>query len=269
MPRRANGVEHGGPGRHLDNRAGAREPHPEWLVVGRVLLRLGERLEVHGGWRPVAGHVAHRCHQPARTAAIDVALGLLEHRPEIERARGIAAVMMDHHLAAEFGAAELVAERGLLRRARAIVKLETAAGALEMADHGHDRRDADAARDERVAGRTFDQGKIVARRRDQDFVAVLRVVHQAGRSAAPGCLAQHRDDVAVALGRIVAERIFPDQSVRNAQRNVRAGRELRQVPAVVTLELEQPDVLRRCRRADNSQGRGKGLSRRPSVRRVC
>ena len=61
----------------------------------------------------MAGHVAHRFHQAARSAAIDVALGILQHRPQIERLAEIAIVMMDHHLAAKF-------RRGRVRRENAV-----------------------------------------------------------------------------------------------------------------------------------------------------
>ncbi len=72
----------------------------------------------------MSDHVAHRLHQPERAAAIEMPLRLFQDRPEIERFIKIAAVMMDHHLAAEFRTGEFVAERRDLLAARAVVKLE-------------------------------------------------------------------------------------------------------------------------------------------------
>ncbi len=59
----------------------------------------------------MAGHVAYRLHQPARPAAIELlSLGFLHDRPEVERARGMALVVMNGHLTVELRPRQLVAE---------------------------------------------------------------------------------------------------------------------------------------------------------------
>src|SRR5450432_2083290 len=109
---------------NLEAIAGSREAHAEGLVAGpRRGAGIDEAFEVDCGRRPMARHVAHRFEERPGSAAIQVRRGrLLEDRPEIERAHGIAAVVMDDDLPAEVRALHLVAERGVPGRTREVVE---------------------------------------------------------------------------------------------------------------------------------------------------
>src|SRR3954447_9220402 len=121
---------------------------------------------------------------------------------------------MDDDLAAEFRSRKLAAEGRHGGRAGAVAQLEAAAGPLELADHRHDGRDADAAGDEQIASRALDQGEVVGGRRDRELAAGTHVPdHAFGAAAATIRFALDRDDIAIPLGRVVAERIFADEPV--------------------------------------------------------
>src|SRR5579883_2758908 len=203
----AQRLEDGGADRHLDHPAAAGEPDGKRLVVA-ARRGVGEGFEMHCRRRPVPGHVADRLHQAPRPAAIEVASGLLDDRPKVERAGEIAAVMVDGHLAAQCRRGEVAAKGSRIGRTGAVVELEAVAIRLQLADHGHDRRDADAAGDEDVSGAAFGERKIVDRRRDRQLGAGRDIADEAVRAPSPVRLALHGDHIAVALGGIVAQRIF-------------------------------------------------------------
>src|ERR1039457_6324827 len=106
---------------------GARELHLERLVGRLVRLGIAEGLEMHGSRRPMVGHMAHRLHQRARPAAIQMLAGFSfrEDRPQVERVGGIAPVVVDGDVVLEFGRAQLVEKRGGFRRTRTVIKPET------------------------------------------------------------------------------------------------------------------------------------------------
>src|SRR5262245_23924840 len=100
-------------GRNIEHRARARKLDLEGFVVGLVGLSFAERLEMHGGRRPVIGHRAHCLHERSWAAAVKVlaifALG--EDRAQVERARRVALIIVDRDGILEFRRAELLAER--------------------------------------------------------------------------------------------------------------------------------------------------------------
>ena len=206
------------------------------------------------------GHVAHSLHQRPRTAAIDMPAWLLQRRPQVECLAGIAAVVMDRHHAAECGAGQLGEERRRLLRARQVVELELGRSRrLQMPRHRQDRGDADAAGDERVAGRARGQREVVSRRGHPQRITHLDAVDQRDRAAAPGILALDGDVVVVALCRVVAQRILAHEPARHRDLDVRTGRERRQIRAISRAQLEQVDAGRNRLRAHDAEGRQRGL----------
>ncbi len=88
--------------RDLVGRTGLRKLHLELDVVGVGRRSADKILEMHGGVRPMPGHVAHRVHQAARPAAIKMSAALLfEYRPEVIGLIGVAIVVVQHDLAVE------------------------------------------------------------------------------------------------------------------------------------------------------------------------
>ena len=75
------------------------------------------------------------------------------------------------------------------------------------------------------------------------LIAGIRIVDEVGGAAAAVRLALDRDQIAVALGRVVAQRIFPQQSVRRLDRDMRAGGEFRQWLAAGIAEFEHMDAV--------------------------
>jgi hypothetical protein len=69
----------------------------------------------------------------------------------------------------------------------------------------------------------------------------------------PTFLALHRDGIMVARGRIAAQRIFAQESVRDADRHVGAGGEFRQITAVGRAEFIEIDVARDLLGAGDAQ----------------
>ena len=84
--------------------------------------------------------------------------------------RGIAMVIVVDGLAGLHQRRQLLAERGALRRAGAVVQPELRASRAQVRDHRHHRRDADAAGQQQVAPGAGLQREVVARRRDPDQV---------------------------------------------------------------------------------------------------
>src|SRR5262245_14561030 len=72
-------------GRNIEHRARTRKRDLERLVIGLMGLSFAERLEMHGGRRPVIGHRAHRLHERSWTAAIKMLaiLALGEDRAQV------------------------------------------------------------------------------------------------------------------------------------------------------------------------------------------
>ena len=126
---------------------------------------------------------------------------------------------------------------------RAVEQAEAFALRPHLADHGHDRRDADAAGDEQEILRARRQPEIVDRRGHHQFVAGLHVVDEVGGAAAAIGLALDRDQIAIALGRVVAQRIFAQQAVRHPDRDMRAGGKFRQWLAARVAEFQQMDAV--------------------------
>ncbi len=231
----------------VDRGPGACEPYAERPILGngeRPCVR--EALDMHRRGRPVSGHVAHRLQHRPRPAAIDVQrAGSLEERPQVERARGIAAVVVDRHVTGERRCGKLVAKRRFLRRARQVMQLEPAPVAQrQVPHHRHDRRDADAAGDEQEFLRLLGQLEIVVRRGARQHCAFAAGIDEAGRAAAARRLALDGDHVAMAFAAIVRQRILAQQPVRRLHGDVRARRERRQLLPSTRDELERVNAHR-------------------------
>ena len=110
---------------------------------------------------------------------------------------------------------------------------------LQGVDHRHERRDADAAGDEDEMVAALRQRERVVRRRDEPFVALLRVVDEIDRATAAAILALDRDLIAFGFGGIAAQRIFAHQPVRHLQIDMRARGEGRKIAAVAPPHLEK------------------------------
>ena len=171
---------------------------------------------------PVARHVGHRIHEGARAAAIHVCVARgFEQRPEVERFRGVAVVVVQLHVAGEWRPGQFVQERGAGRVAGAIDQLELVAPlGRKVAQHRHDRGDADAARNEQEAGRARVQFEIVARRADRQQVALAHLVGHGDRSAATMRVAFDGDLVDSVVGRVAAQRVVAPCSTRNLHRQM-------------------------------------------------
>ena len=154
-----------------------------------------------------------------------------------------AVVEVEMHLLGEGRGRDAVAKGRALARARAVVHLEVRAGHGQPLGHAQDRRDADAAGQQQVALRLVGQREVVLRRADLQHVAFAHQFVHRQRAAARGRVAQHADQVAVRLGRVVAQRVLARQAVRQVHVDVRAGRERRQRRAVHADQLESEDVL--------------------------
>src|SRR6185369_10152408 len=88
--------------------------------------------------------------------------------------------------------------------------------------------------------------KIVDRLRRGQSVALTQMVVHPDRAAAAVALAQHRDDVAMSLSRIVEHRERALQAVAEREIDVSTGGERRQRATVRESQLDLPD--RRCDR---------------------
>ncbi len=119
---------------------------------------------------------------------------------------------------------------------------EIGAAALQLGDHRHDRRDADAAGHKEVPLGRLGERKIVAWERGLDRVADPDLVMQPARAFAE-LLAQHRDAIAPPLGRVVPQRIIPPNIIAKPHPDMRPGGKARQVAPVRVDELVAVDVL--------------------------
>ena len=112
-----------------------------------------------------------------------------------------------------------------------------------MPRHRQQGRNADPASDEGIPCGRGNQFEVVARINDGQHVPGLHVIAHAARAAAAVGLPLHSDDVAVPLGRVIAERIFALLPGRRAHAYVGAARELRQLRAREVAKLKQMHVL--------------------------
>src|ERR1035437_7065555 len=169
--------------------------------------------------------MAHRLHQRARPAAIQMlaVFSFREDRPQVERVGGIAPVVVDGDVVLEFGRAQLLEERGGFRRTRTVIKPETFSLRQHLTDHRHERRNADAAGYEQKILSALWQLKIIDRRAYHQFIVGFYAIDQIGGAAAAIDLALDRDGIAIALGRVIAQRIFSQRAVRYPDRDMRAG----------------------------------------------
>src|SRR3954454_12741030 len=153
-------------------------------------------------------------------------------------------IVMDDHLAAILRPTQLLAKCRHLRAAAEVIELEwTAACAAQVADHGQDRRDPNAAGDEEIAGWIAGEGKIVPGRGHQKLVAGLPLIDQINRSPSAIRFALHCDDVAIALVWIVAKRIAADKPVWRLNEDMGASLKRRQIRSVRVDKFEELDVL--------------------------
>src|SRR5258706_11871907 len=247
---RAQRLEYRHAGRHLDRLAGLREAHRERAVRWRLRRRgVDEAFEMHARARPMARHVANRFEQGPWSAAVDVRLrGLLEDRPEVEGEGGIAAVVMDRDVLAEGMSAQLVTEGGtFLGAAEVIEGVTRAPRGLQVPHHREDRRYADSAGDEEDFAGALDQLEAVVRASGGKGVPGAQAVDQAARAPMARGFAFHRDFVAMALGRIVAERVLAQRPVGDVEADVRARGEGGKIAAGGIAQLEEVDVRREPR----------------------
>ncbi len=206
--------------RHLQRLSRARQLDAERTVIGPLAAALEKALEVDAARRPMSRHIAHRFHQPPGPAAIDMtAIGLLQHGPEIKSLVGLALVVMDLHMALEFRRAQLVQKgRGLRGLAQVIELPGRGRQFAERADHGQYRRDADAAGNEGQAAGIVHQRECVVRRRGGQHIAFPRLIDQADRAPAPLRVPLDGDDVAAALGRVIAQGILAQLAIGHPDR---------------------------------------------------
>ena len=128
---------------------------------------------MHGAGRPVRRGRGGSRHHAGRPAVIEMRAGTgsRSSASDVEPLRRVAAVVMEHDLAHRREQVELVAKRGALGRAGAVIQAEIGAATLQLGDHRHDRRDADAAGQQQVALGIRREREMVARQRDLDRVA--------------------------------------------------------------------------------------------------
>ena len=131
---------------------------------------------------------------------------------------------MEMHAARERRRANALEERRALLGARAIVQLEVGADVGEPLGHAENRGDADAAGDQQRALGAVGELEMVSRLADLEHVAFLHlVVHRRG-AAARIRDAQHADQVAMRLARIVAQRILAHEPVARCRRRCASPR---------------------------------------------
>ena len=250
-------------GRHREAHVGLLEDDVELGVVRVVDLLGREALDVGDERRARAALALDGFEQTLGATRVDergaLGLDLVEHALQVE---GTLRVLgPDRHLVAVLG--ELVAEGHRRLAAAEVVQVPVLPGGLDLADHRHDRRDADAPGDEDVRGRLA-QFEVVARAVADEFVAGLERVVDVGGAAARLDLAQHRDAVAGAVGHVTAEGVLADRlgervvlghragfgglhlgrvDAAQDEVEVRAGRPRRQVAAVLGPQGEETDAV--------------------------
>jgi hypothetical protein len=92
------------------------------------------------------------------------------------------------------------------------MQLEVNARLVKLMGHGFERRDADAAGNEDVAFAVGRELEIVPGDANLDEVRDVERFVQTPRAAAAGFILQHRDDIVVALGGRIAQRILTHQA---------------------------------------------------------
>jgi len=155
---------------------------------------------------------------------------------------------MENDMARERRRAQILGKRGFFGRAREVMERERPrAGLRKMAQHRHDRRDANATGDEQETACLGRKHEVVAGLRARHDRALGASIDKARRAATTGCLALDGDDVAVALVAVVAQRVLAQHAARRLDRDVRARRELGQLAVVRGVQLERLDAAgKRC-----------------------
>lgn len=105
-----------------------------------------------------------------------------------------------------------LAKRGALRVAGAVVQLERAALLAQLLGHGHERRDADAAREQDGLRGAIVEWEMILRRTDFKDRAGFERVHRDG-AAARSRVAQYADAVGARFGGAVAKRVLAHESI--------------------------------------------------------
>src|SRR5580704_6066308 len=150
--------------------------HRESRVIRIVYRRSDKILKMHGGIRPMSGHIANRVHQTARPAAIKMRAALLfKNGPKVISPIRLAVIVVQDGPAGKLWRSELFAKRHHRWGAREVVELEIRFAALdEMLDHGANGGDADTARDKNIAFRLRSRHReLVGRGFDGHFVALF------------------------------------------------------------------------------------------------
>ena len=244
---REQGVEDGGAGRHRHVAAGLRQMDRECALcrrrrgVGAEVLQMDEaRVAARGGRFEGPQHAGG-------TAAIEMRIRRRRGYDgrEVQHPRARLVVEIDVHAPPRVRRQLLqpVQQRGMLAGPRAVVELPRTAQALELLDHGPQRRNAYAPGDhDRMPG-PFVQGKVVARRADRQAVADLQGFVHVARSASAGGILVHGDDIASALGIVVEQGIAAHHAVPQVDVDMGARGEGRQLRAA--LVRRRPQFVRK------------------------
>ena len=211
-----------------------------------------EPLDVdRAGLAPGRG-LLERFHERGRTAAIEVRVGRRIADDSFQIDGGTARNPVENRNDRTGQGLQLVEKRGAFRRPCAQVERPRPPERAQTSGHGQQRRDTDSAGHENRMRRRLVELEVVARRADVQDVADLQLVMQIGRSAACVRVAPDRDDVAMVLGRVVAQRVLPHDEVAMGIANgqldvdVRARREARKLIAIGRPQLDRDDALGDC-----------------------
>jgi len=110
--------------------------------------------------------------------------------------------------------------------------------------HAQNGRHTDSAGNQHAVRSAVRQREVVLRCADAKRVALLdEVVHRL-RSAAGVRVAQHADQITMALARVIAQRVLARDTVRHVHVDVRTGRERRQGASAFPHQFECADVQR-------------------------
>ncbi len=140
------------------------------------------------------------------------------------------------------GGRQFLAERHRGTAAASVQQLPFGADQFSLVDHGQQRGDADAARDEQVpVGRN--QREVVAGPADADQVTRREPLVHVRRAATPGRLAQDRDAVGVRVPPVTAQGVLAGRPFRQDQVDVRARSPVRQPRVVRVGESERDDAV--------------------------
>ncbi len=192
----------------------------------------------------MGGRGSHCRHQAGRTATIDPAIlrHVAQQGFDIETLFGIAAIMHEGYLAGEVGARQQFAIGGGFRRPRAVEQPIMAAEAVQLAPHGQQRRDADAASDQDVGLGIRLQVEIVAGRIDIQQIPGLDHVMHEGRATAPVIGFQDAQLVAMGFAGVIAHRILPREAIGQMDHQMGAGGKSRQGAATRADQLKALDA---------------------------